>query len=262
MKHHWHKTPTSSLTGEIITLIRLRAIHLHYRTGSSSQWPPQIGDSSLVSLHGHITAKVTHQEWPCTLLLNCNSLPTLSMPFVVTEVHGIKLARINKGTIMPYCYFRLEHTKKRLTLKTVALFRDGTGSTRRWSVLSAKEKGIPHIIPSTWGDVIWGFLSNSVTVQSSHTGIVGFVAQHQAWATGGRHAATAKMVTSCQRLRQLIMSFLLVFSLSFFIVVHTQVCCMLNPQFCKVVVIMVTLCSYWIKVPKEMAANQSRIIRN
>lgn len=34
---------------------------------------------------------------------------------------------------------------------------------------SAKEKGIPHIIPRALGAVTWSFLFGSVTVQSSDT---------------------------------------------------------------------------------------------
>lgn len=36
-------------------------------------------------------------------------------------------------------------------------------------MLSAKEKGIPHIIPRALGAVTWSFLFGSVTVQSSDT---------------------------------------------------------------------------------------------
>lgn len=143
------------------------------------------------------------------------------------------MARLNKWLIMPYCYFCLENKqkkKKRCSLKTVALFNDGTGSTGRWSELSAKEKGIPHIIPRTWRVVTWGFPFNSVTVQSSRTVIVFFITQHQTTGSMLQQHGWWQLANSYT-----IMSFPLTFSLSFFIVSHIAGLCILNLQFRKVV---------------------------
>lgn len=59
------------------------------------------------------------------------------------------MARLNTGNVMPYCFSCLENAKKDVlspTLKIASLFHDGMGSTKSCNVLSAKEKGVPHII--------------------------------------------------------------------------------------------------------------------
>lgn len=116
---------------------------------------------TIVSVHrqGHSTAKLAH------LLRNSHFSPHL-----ILWQQKSKVAMIRKGIVGPYSQKWFSPS----TLKTFVLSDDGRGSTGRWSVPSAKEKGIPHIIPCALGAVTWSFLFGSVTVQSSDTVIFFF----------------------------------------------------------------------------------------
>lgn len=150
------------------------------------------GHSRLVLLfgswrHGHITAKMTHQEWPCTPLLNCNSLSTISMSFVVTEVQGFIWQGNHHAVLLllPWTH------QKKIDSQDSSVVSWWHGKYGKMKLTLCKIKGSSaHYFPHLKGGV-WLVVSRLIQSQySSHTVKAVFITQHRAWATGG-HTAKA-----------------------------------------------------------------------
>ena len=98
-------------------------------------------------------AKMIHQQWPCTLLLNNNSLSTLSLCLLSQGVHWQGQTRQSSRRIVTSA-LKTPTNSLSPTLKIVTFFHDGTGCGKK----RERNSSHYHIIPRIWRVVTWGFL--------------------------------------------------------------------------------------------------------